>query len=281
LQLHYFNNSFRDSIKEQYYPVGSYEDQYIAWTTLHQERDQRVPDFTNIFHTLRTKLGIKYSERHLVLKYRRFLHRYIQIEIDFMDIASLGTTYRYAIKIEQKVKQKRQEFGSVNSSQSKQGKGSPNPHSKGQRKDGHSQDNQSKLQQRKENEKTKKDTGKWCEYHKIHRHNTKECRSKQSLMVELKASELEVDYDFESNPKGGKQIIDVESSATVLTTKVQPSEPEETEEGEHLFQSQMWVKGDLLHFIVDRSSQKNLISAEVIKQLDLPMTPHPHPYTIS
>jgi hypothetical protein len=45
-------DSFRDSIKEQYYPVGSYEDQYTRWTTLRQERDQTVPYFTNIFHTL-------------------------------------------------------------------------------------------------------------------------------------------------------------------------------------------------------------------------------------
>jgi hypothetical protein len=75
-------------------------------------------------------------------------------------------------------------------------------------------------------------------------------------------------------------IIDVEPSATVTTTKVQPSEPEEPEEGERLFHSQMWVKGAPLHFIVDSGSQKNLISAEVIKRLDLPMTPHPQPYTI-
>jgi hypothetical protein len=54
--------SFRDAIKEQYYPVGSYDDLYTKWTTLWQERDQAVPDFTNIFHTLRTKMGIKYSE---------------------------------------------------------------------------------------------------------------------------------------------------------------------------------------------------------------------------
>jgi hypothetical protein len=66
----------------------------------------------------------------------------------------------------------------------------------------------------------------------------------------------------------------------VTTTKVQPSEPEEPEEGEHLFHSQMWVKGTPLHFIVDSDSQKNLISAEVIKRLDLSITPHPHPYTI-
>jgi hypothetical protein len=32
-------DSFRDVIKEQYYLVGSYEDQYTRWTTLCQERD--------------------------------------------------------------------------------------------------------------------------------------------------------------------------------------------------------------------------------------------------
>jgi hypothetical protein len=32
-------DSFRDTIKEQYYHVGSYEDQYTRWTTLCQERD--------------------------------------------------------------------------------------------------------------------------------------------------------------------------------------------------------------------------------------------------
>jgi hypothetical protein len=53
--------SFRDVIKEQYYPFRSYDDMYTKWTTLQQERDQVVPDFTNIFHTLCTKLGIKDS----------------------------------------------------------------------------------------------------------------------------------------------------------------------------------------------------------------------------
>jgi hypothetical protein len=42
----------------------------------------------------------------------------------------------------------------------------------------------------------------------------------------------------------------------------------------------MWVKGALLDFIVDSGSQKNMILAEAIKQLNMPTTPHPHPYTI-
>jgi hypothetical protein len=118
-------DSFRDAIKEQYYPIGSYEDQYTRWTTLSQERYQTIPDFTNIFHTLPTKLGIKYSEHHLVLKYHGCLHRYIQIEMDFLYITSLGMVYRYVVKIEHKFKQKRQEFGSANPSQQRREKMAP------------------------------------------------------------------------------------------------------------------------------------------------------------
>jgi hypothetical protein len=60
---------FVDAVKEQYYLVDNYEDQYMRWTTLRQEKIQTVSEFTNTFHTLRTKLGIKGSERNLVLKY--------------------------------------------------------------------------------------------------------------------------------------------------------------------------------------------------------------------
>jgi hypothetical protein len=85
----------------------------------------------------------------------------------------------------------------------------------------------------------KKDIGKLCEYHKSPWHNTEECRSMQSLLAKLKASELEADFDFESNPEGGKKIIDAKPSAIVTATKFWPSEPEEPKEGEHLFHSQM------------------------------------------
>jgi hypothetical protein len=91
---------FVDAVKEQYYPIDNYEYQYMRWTTLRQEKSQTVLEFTNTFHTLHTKLGIKESERHLVLKHRGALHRYIQTEMDFLNISSLGVAYRYAVKIE-------------------------------------------------------------------------------------------------------------------------------------------------------------------------------------
>jgi hypothetical protein len=78
-------------------------------------------------------------------------------------------------------------------------------------------------------------------------------------VVELKDSDSEEYSDSKSN-QGGKHIIDVELSTIFTTTKVQPSRPEEPEEGECLLHSQMWVKGAPLHFIVESGSQKNLIS---------------------
>jgi len=93
---------FVDVVKEQYYPIGNYEDQYMRWTTLWKKRGQAVLEFTNTFHTLCTKLCIKDFKRHLVLKYHGALHKYIQIEMNFMDISSLSVAYRYALKIKKK-----------------------------------------------------------------------------------------------------------------------------------------------------------------------------------
>jgi hypothetical protein len=72
---------------------------------LHQKRDQTMSEFKNTFNTLHTKLGIKYSERNLILKYPSALHMYIQTKMEFMDISSLGVAYKYVVKIEQKFKQ--------------------------------------------------------------------------------------------------------------------------------------------------------------------------------
>jgi hypothetical protein len=58
--------------------------------------------------------------------------------MDFLDITSLSVAYRYVVKIKQKFKQKRQEFGFAKSSRAKQGKGGPNQQKKGQSKYDHS-----------------------------------------------------------------------------------------------------------------------------------------------
>jgi hypothetical protein len=72
-------------------------------------------------------MGIKDSKRHLVLKYRGAMHRYIHTEMEFLDISSWGIAYRYVIKIEQNLKQKMRQFGPGNPSQKNPGKGDPNP----------------------------------------------------------------------------------------------------------------------------------------------------------
>lgn len=66
-----------------------------------------------------------------------------------------------------------------------------------------------------------------------------ESRAKKSLVAKLKASELDTCSDSESEPDKrndkGKQIIDVDSSAIVATTKIQKNDLEDLKEGEHLF----------------------------------------------
>ena len=132
--------------------------------------------------------------------------------MEFLDITSLGTAYRYAAKIEQKFKQKKRDFGSANP---KPGKGAPEPQNKGKGQSGVTQNNTTNP---------KKDTGKWCEFHNSHTHSTNECRAKRSLVAELKEPESDVLSDPESEPeKGkdkGKQIIDADPSAIFATTKI-------------------------------------------------------------
>jgi hypothetical protein len=47
----------------------------------------------------------------MVFKYRGALHRYIQTEMEFMYISSLGATYEYVVKIDHKIKQRHNNLG--------------------------------------------------------------------------------------------------------------------------------------------------------------------------
>jgi hypothetical protein len=115
-------------------------------------------------------MGIKDSEQHLVLKYRGVLHICIQTEMYFLDISSLGVVYRYVVKIKKKFKhQNKREFGSANLQQPKYDKYGPNKQPP---------ENQSKPQEKKGHGNMKKDTKKWCDFHKNPWHNTNECLSK-------------------------------------------------------------------------------------------------------
>jgi hypothetical protein len=85
------------------------------------------------------------------------------------------------------------------------------------------------LQGKKDTRKTKKDTEKWCDFHKSPWHNTIDFRSKQSLVAEVKASESDMNSDSEPEPERGRKIIDTEPSATVSTTNLHHGELDKPE----------------------------------------------------
>jgi hypothetical protein len=99
-------------------------------------------------------------------------------------------------------------------------------------------------------------------------------------VADIKDKEPNPNSESDSENTGKGHIIGTDPTAIVATATIQPEEPIDLEEGECLFHSQMWVKGTPLHFITNRRSQKNLIATEVVKQLGLSTTPHPHPYNI-
>jgi hypothetical protein len=72
-------------------------------------------------------------------------------------------------------------------------------------------------------------------------------------VVEVKSFESYVGLESKSKTEKGRQIIDAEPNTIVSTTNIQPDEPDETKESEHIFHSQMWLKGTPPHFIIDRS----------------------------
>ena len=64
------------------------------------------------------------------------MHMYIQLDMDFLDISSLGVAYRNVVKFEQNLKKNNKlDFGSANQ-QHKLGKSGPNSQPKGQSKEG-------------------------------------------------------------------------------------------------------------------------------------------------
>ena len=56
-------------------------------------------------------------------------------------------------------------------------------------------------------------------------------------MAEIKDKDLNPDYKYDSENTGERQIINADPTAIVTTTEIQPEEPTDTEEGEHIFHS--------------------------------------------
>jgi hypothetical protein len=82
---------------------------------------------TYVYDALKRVYGFDIWKRGVYVQTNKQKNMLSQLMGEFLDISSLGVSYRYVVKIEQKFKQQnKREFGSANLQQPKYGKGIPN-----------------------------------------------------------------------------------------------------------------------------------------------------------
>ena len=80
-----------------------------------------------------------------------------------------------------------------------------------------------------------------------------------------------------------KSLVESNPEASTLLTSTTPiaSTTVNEEKREHLFHTHIWVQNNLLHLIVNNGIQKNFVSEDLVKKLDIVTNRHPQPYNIS
>ena len=147
------------------------------------------------------------------MKYKSGLHRYIQTEMDLLNIETLSSAFKYASKIEEKFKKKGRENpmnnkwkGEGNKPTRKQKNKEPSPNSLAKKTWGM--------------KKIGQESGMWCEVHKSPSHNTKDCRTIKNLMMESPEKAIEPKLTDFGKQNEDEQIIDADPYAIAATTKV-------------------------------------------------------------
>jgi hypothetical protein len=129
------------------------------------------------------------------------------------------------------------QFGPGNPSQQNPGKGGPNPQKKDRANMDSIKTTSPSCKQRRTLERQRKIPGSGATSIRALGITLLTASQSSRWWPEVKAYESDAGSDSEPELERGRQIIDAEPSATVGTTKLQPSEPDEPKEGEHLFHS--------------------------------------------
>ena len=86
---------FVEHVWREFHPPKCMEQQYKKWQQLRQLKDKTVQIYTNEFHQLMARLGVREEQKLLVLKYINNLAPYIQQEMEFLTIGTIVDAFNY------------------------------------------------------------------------------------------------------------------------------------------------------------------------------------------
>ncbi|XP_071702891.1 uncharacterized protein [Rutidosis leptorrhynchoides] len=255
---------FTRLLRREFYPMGYSQDRWTRWHNMRQQQGQQVQEYTTEFRRLAVSLGIQIDGEETFTKYVAGLTRSVRTELRLHSVSKISDASGIAMAIEQKNRMSGQRFDD--------------------RTKGGSSNGTFKKEVSKQKTKTITSETRFCDHCKIEGHVKEKCwKADPSLFPKKWSKDKRKKTTATTRVNEAVELGDVEgvdkSLALMAKTSGTPTRSE-VDEKEELFSLRIQVKHELVEAIIDMGSQKNLISANLVKQLGLETTPHPRPYVL-
>ncbi|OMO52468.1 Retrotransposon gag protein [Corchorus olitorius] len=268
---------FTAAIKNQFYPLGYEKELRGKWQFLRQKKGQTVQEYTTEFRKQAMLIGVNLRGAETLAKYKAGLHYSLRTELALFNVKDLDDASIKAMHMEKRAKPFRDQQGSRKEAESsvEKGKKADKKNASATRREertcehcsktGHTKDRCWELHPEK---KPKNWKGKRTAVVR-HDHTGKE--------EEIEGSEYP-DEKLVCMAYRAKQKHCSAASTSSDTGKAVARAPDSVKE--ELFWIYVQIQMSKVVALYDSTSQRNLISQQLVKQLNLKSTPHPEPYPL-
>nr|CAD1817817.1 unnamed protein product [Ananas comosus var. bracteatus] len=229
-------------------------------------------DYTTDFRREALALGISLDDPQVIHKYTTGLQERINDELRLFGVRDIPSVSQTVMMIERK-----------------------NKLSRGEKPSRESAEDLKKFKKKGSKKKGFSDPDLYCDHCKVTGHVKDQCWKLYPEMRPKKKDDhgkhttttatTTTTTSTRSTSDAPTLIGRIDQADTSLSLMVMPKETSlcssnPTDKREELFTFRVQVKNEVINAIIDPSSQKNLISENLVQRLGLSTTPHPHPYPL-